>query len=449
MSVPRLVRTIPLPLRGALLLGVVLLLASAVVGCGQDGQQDADTGPEPTVATEQAAAKSPATEPDNTDLDDSPVLEVVQLEEPLVAPSEVAEELRIIWETWAILTRDFVERSEIDPTVISEGAINGMLQALGDPHTHYVSPQAFEGSQDTLHGEFQGIGAHVSTNRNGVVVIVAPIAGGPAEAAGIRPGDQILAVNGESIEGMSLLEAVSIIRGPEGTAVTLLVKHLGAIDPVEIEIIRGVIPLASVLVRHQPGDALMHIRLTNFYPETNEELGAAIREGIQLGGKGLVLDVRDNPGGLLSSVIDIAAMFLEEGLILYQVNGAGERTNWGVNSPGEFMDLPMVILANGWSASASEVLVGALQDQGRAMVIGETTFGKGGVNVLRPLSNGGGIVITTSRWYTPDGRLIQDLGVDPDIEVTAADQRDKDVKQLKRALEELGRIAGVPVSDDA
>jgi carboxyl-terminal processing protease len=323
-----------------------------------------------------------------------------------------------------------------------------MLIALGDPHTIYVSPETFAvDSNDIFQGEFEGIGAHVLSNRNGVIVIVAPIAGGPAEAAGIRPGDQILGVNGESIEGLSVLEAVALIRGPKGTAVTLEVKHLGALDPVFIEIIRGVIPLTSVLVRSQPEDKFLHVRLTNFYPETAQELDDAIKKAISNGAQGLILDVRDNPGGLLSSVVDIAELFLGDGLVLYQVDGAGKRTNWNIRSPGDFADLPMVILANGFSASASEVLAGALQDHERALLIGESTFGKGSVNILRPLSNGGGMFITTSRWYTPLGRLIQDVGLDPDIEVTATDPRTRDVLQLEKALEELERlVAATPAS---
>ncbi len=373
--------------------------------------------------------------------------EIIPLDDPLEAPSEVPEELRIIWEAWAILTRDHVDRADLDPSAISEGAIRGMLAALGDPHTNYVPPETFAvDSNDIFEGEFEGIGAHVSSNRNGVIVIVAPIAGGPAEAAGIRPGDQILSVNGESIEGLSVLEAVTLIRGPKGTVVTLEVKHLGALDPVIIEIIRGVIPLTSVLVRSQPGDKFLHVRLTNFYPDTAQELDDAIKKAVSVGAEGLVLDVRDNPGGLLSSVVDIAELFLEKGLVLYQVDGAGKRTNWNIRSPGDFAELPMVILANGFSASASEVLVGALQDHERAQLIGEATFGKGSVNILRPLSNGGGMFITTSRWYTPLGRLIQDVGLEPDIEVMATDPRDRDVLQLERALEELERLVATPAS---
>jgi carboxyl-terminal processing protease len=410
------------------LFATVFALGLVAAGCGNNA------APVAVTPVDRAAGEV-------TSASDASFPEVIPLDEPLVVPSEVAEELRIIWEAWAILTRDHVDRADLDPSLMSEAAIRGMLVALGDPHTNYVSPETFAvDSNDIFQGEFEGIGAHVSSNRNGVIVIVAPISGGPAEKAGIRPGDQILGVNGESIEGLSVLEAVALIRGPKGTAVTLEVKHLGALDPVIIEIIRGVIPLTSVLVRSQPEDKFLHVRLTNFYPETAQELDDAIKKAVAGGAQGLVLDVRDNPGGLLSSVVDIAELFLDDGLVLYQVDGAGKRTNWNVRSTGDFTDLPLVILANGFSASASEVLAGALQDHDRAKLIGESTFGKGSVNILRPLSNGGGMFITTSRWFTPLGRLIQDVGLDPDIEVTATDPRTRDVKQLEKALEELERL---------
>lgn len=428
MTRVKLMKSTPLPY-----LLVALFLAVVLLGAAACGNGDAASATTTLTGVDDGSGRVTA-------LDDTEFPEVIPPSEPLVAPSEVAEELRIIWEAWAILTRDHVDRSLLDPSVMSEGAIRGMLAALGDRHTNYVSPEAFAvDSNDIFQGEFEGIGAHVSANRNGVLIIVAPITGGPAEVAGIRPGDQIIEVDGESIEGLSVLEAVALIRGPRGSAVSLLVKHLGALDPVEIEIIRGVIPLTSVLVRSQPEDRFLHVRLTNFYPETAEELRAVVKTATDNGAEGLILDVRDNPGGLLSSVVDIAELFLKDGIVLYQVDGAGKRTNWNVQDPGEFGDLPMVILANQFSASASEVLAGAMQDHERARLIGETTFGKGSVNILRPLSNGGGMFITTSRWYTPLGRLIQDVGLEPDIEVTAVDPRDRDVIQLERALEELER----------
>ncbi len=382
---------------------------------------------------------SPAQAPTSV-TSDSGLPQVVPPEQPLEAPSEVPEELKAIWEAWAYLTRDHVDRSKLDPKVFTEAAIQGMLEALDDPHTSYLGPEAFAIDNEDLQGRFEGIGAEVSTRRDGKLIVVAPIPGSPAEAAGIRPGDVILEVNGESLEGVSLLEAVKRIRGPRGTSVRLLIQHLGSVDPVLVEVQRGVIPLVSVRLRSDPGEKLAHIRLTSFYADTPQKLAETIKQAVDSGAQGIILDVRDNPGGLLNSVVEVASLFLKDGLVVYEVDGSGRRTNWSVRQvegASVARDLPMVVLVNEFSASASEVLVGALQDYERATVIGATTFGKGSVNILRPLSNGGGLYITYARWYTPEGRLIEGQGITPDVLVTARDPRDADVMQLEKAREVL------------
>ena len=390
------------------------------------------------VADPAASAQPPATVPASTvGTDLSPFIEVVPLDEPLEAPSEVPEEIKAIWEVWAILTREHVDRSEIDPVEFTEAAIRGMLNALDDPHTNYVRPEAFEIESGDLQGKFEGIGANVSMRRDGKLLIVAPIEGSPAKAAGLRSADVILEVDGESIEGLSLLEAVARIRGPRGTTVNLLVLHLGALDPVLIPVVRSVIPLESVLLRSKPGDKIAHVRITTFYADTAQILSDTVRKAIDDGAEALILDVRDNPGGLLSSVVDVTSQFLDEGLVLYEVNGDGRRTNWKVNDVGEKVDIPMVILSNQFSASASEILAGALQDYDRATVVGATSFGKGSVNVLRRLSNDGGLYVTFAKWFTPLGRPIEGVGVDPDIEVASADRREAETLQLEKAIEIL------------
>ena len=381
------------------------------------------------------AAPTAAPEVSRTDL--SPSIEVVPLDEPLEAPSEVPEDLQAIWDVWAILTRDHVNRSELDPEVFTEAAIRGMLNALGDPHTNYVRPEAFEIESGDLQGKFEGIGANVSMRLDGKLQIVAPIKGSPAEAAGLRPADVILEVDGVSIVDLSLLEAVARIRGPRGTTVDLLVLHLGALDPVHILVVRDEIPLESVLLRSEPGDHIAHIRITSFYADTAQNLAASIREAIDGGAEALILDVRDNPGGLLQAVVDVTSQFLDEGLVLYEIDGAGRRTNWSVRDTGETIDVPMVVLTNEFSASASEILAGALQDYERATVVGATTFGKGSVNMLRRLSNDGGLYVTFARWFTPLGRPIEGKGVDPDIEVVARDRQTAETMQLEKAIEIL------------
>ena len=413
----------------------VLVLATALfaalvwaAACGEPAEEET-TEPSATAVGVEAEVQVTSSEPT--------LPEVMDPEAPLIAPSEVPEELKVIWEVWALLTREHVDRAKLDPVEAAEAAIRGLIVPLGDTQTAYVSPEYMQTEAQDLQGNFEGIGARVQTRLDGKLIIVSPIEGGPAEAAGIKAGDIILEVNGESIDGLSTLEAVTLIRGPRGTTVVLLVQHLGDIDPVEISIVRDKIPLESVLLRSRPGDEIAHIRLTDFYGDTAEKLRSTINEVVADGAKALIIDVRNNPGGLLSSAIDVTSQFLEDGLVLYEVDGAGRRTNFRVRHGGVATDIPMVVLTNEGSASASEILAGAIQDHDRALVIGAKTFGKGTVNSFRRLSNGAGLYMSVARYYTPAGRQIEDMGVEPDIEVTARDQQTADTDQLNKALEIL------------
>ena len=372
---------------------------------------------------------------------DAPLFpKVVVHEDDIVVPKQVPDGLNVVWEAWEHLNNDFVEQDKLDPELATEFAIRGITSTLGDPQTSYVRKEVLAGQfGDVFEGEFQGIGAYVEMNARGHLVISSPIEGGPADLAGIKPGDIILEVDGESLEGLSTLEAVSKIRGPKDSIARLLVKKLGQIDPVLMEIKRGVIPLTSVRLRSEPGDKFMHIRLTDFYPQTADKLRQVIEREVEAGAEGLILDLRSNGGGLLSSAVDVASLFIEDGLAMYVVDANKRRTDYPINTEDRKLlsDIPMVVLINGGSASASEILAGAFQDHDRATLIGDTTFGKGSVNWLRRLSNGAGLYITVAHWHTPDGRLIQGEGVAPDIEVTSRDAQKADVEQLRRAIEEL------------
>jgi carboxyl-terminal processing protease len=425
--------TIPLDRRLAALALVVLVTVLALA-CASD-TEDAG-GPDASAAPDQAqkAVEYPT------------LPEVVPSDKPVVRPDAVPADLGVVWEAWSYLRQDYVDPSELNGEDFSERAIRGMLTVLGDPQTAYLSPEIMTGSfSDVFRGNFEGIGAHVNMNRDGQLVIQSPIPGGPAEAAGIKPGDIILEVDGESLEGLSLLEAVSKVRGPKGSTVELLVKHLGALDPVLIPVVRDKIPLVSVRLRSRPEDRFAHVRIEQFYPTTPDDLRETILEVIEAGTEGIILDVRNNDGGTLASVVGIASLFLkpEDDLVLYVEKGDGTRQNWQVRD-GDGMqiatEVPMVMLINERSASSSEVLAGALQDHGRATIIGEQSFGKGSVNILRPLSNGGGLYITIAHWHTPTGRLIHGEGITPDIEVTHRDAQEQDIQQLRRAIEELTRI---------
>ncbi len=413
---------------------LVIIAMAFAIACTSDTEDEgsASAAPAPQQAQAQGAVEYPT------------LPEVVPSDKPVVRPDAVPGDLGIVWEAWSLLNRDYVDPSELEGEDFSERAIRGMLTVLNDPQTAYLSPEIMTGSfQDVFRGNFEGIGAHVNMNRDGQLVIVKPIPGGPAEAAGIKPGDIILEADGEKLDGMSLLEAVSKVRGPKGSTVELLVKHLGALDPVVIAVIRDEIPLVSVRLRSQPDDRFAHVRIEQFYPTTPDDLRETILQAVDAGAEGIILDVRDNDGGTLDSVVGIASLFLEpeDNLVLYVEKGDGTRQNWPVR-PGLQMatDIPMVMLINERSASSSEVLAGALQDHGRATIIGEQSFGKGSVNILRPLSNGGGLYITIAHWHTPSGRLIHGEGITPDIEVSHRDAQEQDVQQLRRAIEELTRM---------
>ena len=346
--------------------------------------ESAEPAPEATAtpasyAGAAAAKELPTRAPRENSAPDAPLLpELIPQDMPLEVPEGVPEELAVVWQVWSMLAAEHVDRATFDPEIFTEASIRGMLVALNDPHTNYVGPDVFGIENQDIRGRFEGIGAHVSMNADGRLVVVAPIADSPAERAGIRPGDIILEVDGENIQGISIIEAVSKIRGPRGSVVRLLVQHVGRPEKVVIEVERGVIPLQSVILRGEPGNKVAHIRLTNFYEDTADKLAETIRDTMEAGSEGIVLDVRDNPGGLLNSVVDVTSLFLADGLILYEMDGEGRRKDWVVRRNDDLLEnVPMVILANQYSASASEILVGAVQDHGRATVVGKKTFGKG------------------------------------------------------------------------
>ncbi|MFL2677570.1 MAG: S41 family peptidase [Dehalococcoidia bacterium] len=338
---------------------------------------------------------------------------------PQPSPRELDQDLMIIWETYSYLAREFVGRNDMDKAKLAEGAVNGMFEALNDRHSGYIPPDRFNIDQTAFQGKFYGIGATVGQTKDGIrVLIVAPIAGSPAEEAGIKAGDIIMLVDGSDTEGWTVLDAVNRIRGELGSKVTLTVQRIGESELIDITITRGEIKLPSVTSKMITDENYGHIKVTSFTKETHSELHVAIQELESEGASGIVLDLRENPGGLLMSCVDIISEFIPKNeLILYELDGNGYRKNWLSKDLGNHLDIPMVILVNEFSASGSEVLAGALQDLDRAVVIGETTFGKGSVGIQRRLSNDGGIYYTVARWFTPLGRVIEENGLEPDVVV--------------------------------
>ena len=344
-------------------------------------------------------------------------------------------EFQRLAEVWELLNREHIDAESLDPEVISNGAVRGMIQALDDPYAGFLNQEQYSLEQEDIRGFFGGIGAEVGV-RDGAMTVLSPMPDTPAEEAGVKPGDVILEVDGESIRGLSLLEVVRLIRGEKGTKVTLLLRHLRSSEPVSIEIVRDIINLESVNLLMQVG-RIGHLRISGFTGTTNGDLAEALARFERSQGVGLVVDLRNNPGGLVSSVVDVTSQFIDNGLVLYQVDANGNRRNWGVKSGGTALDVPMVVLVNEFSASASEVFAGAIIHNQRAKIIGTTTFGKGSVNNLWPLNDGSGVIFTTARWFTPDGLLIEGEGITPDVVLEPIGDDEDDDVHLDQAIEIL------------
>lgn len=319
-----------------------------------------------------------------------------------------------IREAWDIIFRDYVDQSKLDATNLSQAAIQGMVEAVNDPYTVYFDPQSYQRYTSSLQGSFEGIGATVNV-KDGQIQVIAPIPGSPADKAGIRAGDIILGVNGKSTEGLSLEEVVSLIRGPKGTSVRVTVQHQGETTPVELEIVRAAIELNSVTFEMR-GD-IAYIRIYQFTDRTDAELSPMLADLKQQGATGIVLDLRSDPGGPLNAVVNVASHFLREGVVAYVVDNEGQETSYPVERTSITTDLPLVVLTDNFSASSSEVLAGAIQDYQRGVIAGTTTYGKGSANILYELKDGSGLYITIARWLTPNRRLIEGKGIEPDYEL--------------------------------
>ena len=348
------------------------------------------------------------------------------------SPEDLPPEFSRLTEVWYILKRDHFDRKDMDSKILSDGAIRGMLLAMDDPYASFLTAEQFEIQSQDYKGFFEGIGAHVSM-RDNRIVIVAPIPGSPAEAAGILAGDIILGIDGDSTQGLTLLEAVSRIRGERGTLVVLSILHEGEDMPQEISVERNVIKLDSVQMRMMTGGVGV-FTVTEFNANTYEQLENAFTRFQTQGGKGMILDLRNNPGGLLNSVFQVADAFIDSKLIVYEVDSKGNRKNWNASRGGFALDVPLIVLTNRYSASASEVLAGALMDHNRAIIVGDKTFGKGSVNTLEKISDGSGIYFTIAKWYTPDGKLIEGEGLVPDVDLTQMDTLESGQDALDLAL---------------
>ncbi|HEC35303.1 MAG TPA: S41 family peptidase [Anaerolineae bacterium] len=355
----------------------------------------------------------------------------------LPTPSSPAEEtFQLFWEVWDILQREYYGDLP-DMQRVTYGAIRGMLDTLGDEYTSFIEPDIAAILNEDASGTFQGIGAFVHMREDGKLEIVSVIANSPAEGAGLWDGDRVLAVDGQSIVGVGIYEAIALIRGPAGTPVTLLIERPGEEEPFEVTLIRARIEIPLAKAEMLEGN-ILHIRLTEFSATATSQMEEALDELLALEPAGVILDLRDNPGGWLDQAVSVADLFLDEGVVLIERVSDGSEKTYRTHDGGPVETLPLVVLVNEGSASASEIVAGAIQARGRGVLIGETTFGKGSVQRPYRLSDGSELRVTVARWFTPSDVAIHGQGLTPDIEVPLPEDLEPgEDPQLDRAVEYL------------
>jgi carboxyl-terminal processing protease len=328
----------------------------------------------------------------------------------------------LINQAWNAIYQNYVDQSKLNKVTQSRGAIKGILDSLNDPYSTFLDPSDYQLFENDLEGNFHGIGAQISLNSSDQPVITAIVENSPAVKAGIKAGDIIMAIDGKSTIDMSLTEVVLNVRGPEGTTVIITVLHEGETIPVDIQIVRAKISQSTVSSQKEKG--VLYIRIREFAETTNDDLNTVlVGNDLQIT-NGIILDLRSNPGGLVTSVIDVTSHFIKEGTIINMVDNQGNKTSETVNPNGVYTDLPIVVLVDQYSASASEILAGALQDYQRATIAGVTTYGKGSYNINIQLRDGSDIYLTVGRWLTPNGRPIEGKGIEPNfvLDVTGNDE---------------------------
>jgi len=358
---------------------------------------------------------------------------------------DVYKNIEIFTEVLRQVEKNYVEPQDSQKLIY--GAIQGMVQSL-DPHSSFMTKEEYDELMTETKGSFSGIGIEI-TVRDKILTVVSPIEGTPAYEAGIKAGDKIIMVEGQSTHDMSLIEAVKKIRGTEGTKINLTIAREGTDKPLEFSITRGVIPLKSVRGYSLEPD-IGYIRITNFQSNTAEDLSSALDE-LEKGGalKGLVIDLRNNPGGLLSQAIDVSELFLDSGVI---VSTKGRENAHNIQATAhrdkKQRNYPIIVLVNGGSASAAEIVAGALQDNKKAIILGTRTFGKGSVQSILPLSDGSGLRLTTARYYTPSGKSIQSSGITPDIEIPFLTPDEKAEKISPHFIREENLRGHMPLETD-
>jgi len=353
-----------------------------------------------------------------------------------IKPGTISQDINfnLFWDVWDVIEETYVDREDLNEKVLFYGALKGLVSSIGDPYTVFMDPKIAREFQDDLKGTFEGIGAEIGI-KNDILTIIAPLPDMPAEKAGLRAGDLILAIDEGSTMGISIDEAVGKIRGPKDTDVILAIKREGEDRVREITITRGKIVVSSVRTNLRD-DGIYLIKITNFNDDTEKLFNQAVREIIENNPEGIILDLRNNPGGYLDTAIEISSEWVEDSMVVAEKYSDGRMIEHLARGRARLKSFPTVILVNQGSASASEIVSGALQDYGEGVVIGKQTFGKGSVQTLSKFDDGSSVKITVAKWLTPAGRSINDEGIMPDYEIdlTLEDYESNNDPQLDAAV---------------
>jgi len=362
-------------------------------------------------------------------------------------PDKTNLDFSLFWKVWDTLEARYFDKTKLDQRNMVYGAISGMVSALGDPYTVFLSPKENKIVREDLSGSFEGIGIQIGFKGNQLAVI-APLPGTPAEKAGIKAGDFIVGLKDESKKidqgtiGITLPEAVQVIRGKAGSKVTLYLTRDGMANPFSVEIVRAKVDVPSVILNWTgTNKEIAQLKLLKFAEETDSEWDKAVDEIVNNGKvKGVILDLRNNPGGYLEGAVDIVGEFIKNGSVVVIEEGAdGKKNEFRTQRIGRLNDLPLVALVNEGSASAAEILAGALKDTKRAKIVGETTFGKGSIQEPLEINGGSGLHITVAKWLTPSGFWVNEKGLEPDVKIED-DEKTKEDEQLLKAIEILNNL---------
>lgn len=343
------------------------------------------------------------------------------------------------WEVWDTLKEQYVDQEEVTDKKLFYGALRGMVASLGDPYTVFMNPKVAKDFSDDLAGTFEGIGAEIGI-KNDILTIIAPLPDTPAEKAGLMSGDQVLKIDGESTMGIYIDDAVRKIRGEKGTDVTLSIARKGLDEAIDIVVTRGAIIVKSVYT-HMRDDGIFVIEISNFNDDTEKLFKDAVKEAIENDPKGIILDLRNNPGGYLETAIEVASEWIEDGVVVTEKYTEDKKTEHLARGRARLNGYKTVVLVNQGSASASEIVSGALKDYNVAKIVGKQTFGKGSVQTLSNLSDGSSIKITVAKWLTPSGHCINKEGIDPDIDVdlTLENYNNNEDPQLDKAVDVINK----------